>query len=189
MGKFIYRICIDCKKESRVRRDGAGQRCRSCTAIKNSKNKIGKFIDISGTTSGKLTIIKPSHQANKLYFWICKCDCGNECVISGNRLRAKKTKSCGCITKTQNGLSTTGSYRSWDAMMQRCYDKNVAHYKRYGALGIIVCERWHTFLNFMEDMGERPKGYTLDRINPFGNYEINNCRWATYKEQANNKRK
>lgn len=189
LGKFINRICIDCQEESRVRRDGAGKRCRSCQATKNCKNKIGKYIDISNKKFGRLTAIKPSHQVNKQYFWICKCDCGNECIISGNRLRSLKTKSCGCIVKTQKGLSESGSYRSWHAMMQRCYDTKVPHYKRYGGNGVIVCERWHNFLNFLEDMGHRPIGLTLDRIDPFGNYELSNCRWETYKEQARNKRK
>lgn len=188
-GRFVERICSQCNKKSRVRRDGAGKICRSCSAIKNSKNKIGKFINITGLIVGKLTVISPSHQVQKLYFWNCKCECGKECIISGSRLRNSTTKSCGCIVKKQNGLSTTGSYKSWDAMMQRCYDKKVAHYERYGGKGIVVCERWHKFLNFFEDMGSRPENYTLDRIDPFGNYELNNCRWATYKQQAINKQK
>ncbi len=140
-----------------------------------------------GFISGKLTVISFSH-IDKNAYWNCLCQCGNSCVILGNRLRSKKTTSCGCITKTQNGLSKCETYKSWSAMIQRCYDVFVVHYQRYGAKGIKVCERWkNSFSNFITDMGQRPKGKTLDRINCLGNYEISNCRWCTYKQQANNK--
>jgi len=188
-GRYTNRTCISCKKESRVRRDGAGLRCRSCQCSQNSKNNIGKYKDISNQKFGKLLAIKPSHQVKKQYFWLCKCDCGNECIISGNRLRYNRTQSCGCIVKTQNGLSKSGAYRSWNAMMQRCYNEKSISYKRYGALGIKVCDYWHIFVNFLKDMGDRSDGFSLDRIDPWGNYELNNCRWATPKQQAINKRK
>lgn len=77
---------------------------------------------------------------------------------------------------------------SWDAMRQRCYQKSARSYKSYGGKGVIVCERWHKYENFVFDMGERPEGRTLDRINPCGNYEPENCRWATDSEQRANKR-
>jgi len=77
----------------------------------------------------------------------------------------------------------------WDSMLSRCYNKNNESYKYYGELGVTVCSRWrYFFTNFVEDMGPRPEGYTLERKNPFGNYEPDNCEWATRKEQANNKR-
>ena len=187
--KTIARICPDCKKEENVRKDAAGYRCRSCQSRRNIRNKIGKYIDISNKRFGKLIALNVSHQVNKLYFWNCICDCGNKLITSGNRLRYGKTKSCGCIVKTQNGLSRSPSYRSWDAMIQRCYDKSVPHYERYGGRGISVCDRWkNSFLDFLKDMGDRPEGKTLDRIDNNGNYEPLNCKWSTIKEQSSNKR-
>ena len=186
----ILRICLDCKEEQLVRKDGAGLRCRSCQCKLNSINAIGRFKDIAGLRSGRLIAVKPSHQVNKQFWWICKCDCGNEINISGNRLRSGKTKSCGCIVKVQGGLSTSPTYRSWSCMKQRCYDKYSVNYYRYGGQGTSVCDKWlESFNNFLHDMGERPKGKTLDRIDPFGNYELSNCRWSTPKDQCANKRK
>jgi len=80
----------------------------------------------------------------------------------------------------------TATYKIWSAMKYRCLNPNARSYKLYGARGISVCERWHKFANFLGDMGECPKGLTLDRINPLGNYEPSNCRWATKTEQAHN---
>lgn len=186
--QMINRECLICKNVSLVRKDGAGKLCRSCRAKENIKNN--KPIDITGIRYGKLICLSISHIVKKLYYWKCICDCGNESIVSGSRLRSGKTKSCGCIAASQKGLSTSPAYRSWQAMIQRCYDSKVAHYKRYGALGITVCDEWrNSFLKFLDDMGERPTGKTLDRINPYGNYELSNCRWLTPKEQAQNKKK
>lgn len=82
-----------------------------------------------------------------------------------------------------HGRCKTPIYRTWAQMIQRCENPKNPFYRRYGGRGIIVCERWHEFLNFLQDMGERPLGRTLDRINNDGNYEPGNCRWATPKEQ------
>ncbi len=182
--KMIQRKCIDCSNIDIVRADGVGKRCRSCRAKENSRNRTPK--DMIGKISGDLKVLSFSH-IEKNAFWKCLCRCGNECIIQGNRLRSKKTKSCGCIVKTQKGKSNSGAYHSWRSMIQRCYDKSVEHYKRYGAKDIKVCDRWiNSFSNFLDDMGERPFGKTLDRINSKGNYEKENCRWATIKQQTNN---
>ncbi|MFA5252819.1 MAG: hypothetical protein WC454_09595 [Phycisphaerae bacterium] len=85
--------------------------------------------------------------------------------------------------------SQTPTYQCWAAMLRRCRNKNTKDYPGYGGRGISVCERWLKYENFLADMGERPLGLTLDRINNDGNYEVNNCRWATHKEQAQNRRK
>jgi hypothetical protein len=184
--KMVERKCPECFEVKYVRADGVGKFCSSCRAKLNNKNR--KCKEMIGFISGKLTVLSLSH-LNKIYFWNCVCDCGNECCISGSRLRNKKTQSCGCIVSKQNGLSYSATYRSWKSMLQRCYDKNVSHYKRYGFKGIKVCERWkESFQNFLTDMGERPTGKTLERIDFNGNYETDNCEWKTPKEQANNKK-
>ena len=86
------------------------------------------------------------------------------------------------------GNRRSPTYNSWRMMIARCYLTTQHNYPNYGGRGISVCDRWRSFLHFLEDMGERPEGKTLDRINPDGNYEPGNCRWATTKEQAQNKR-
>ncbi len=183
--------CPICLIERIVRKDGAGLLCRQCRSKENSKLNFGKYksMNLDRNAYGKLTIISQVYKPDeKEYFWKCRCVCGNEIITSGNRLRYGKVKSCGCIVKSQAGLSTSPAYRSWDSMIQRCYDTKVAHYQRYGAKGITVCDRWrYSFLNFLEDMGQRPEEMTLDRIDSTGNYEPKNCKWSSAKQQASNR--
>lgn len=178
----ILRVCPICDKSELIRKDAVGKYCRSCRARENSRNKIG--IDMTGQKLGKLTVVKLSH-INKQYYWECICECGNTSIINGSRLRSGHTRSCGCLSKSRNGLSTSPTYRTWSAMIQRCYDSGVAHYQRYGARGIEVCDEWrNSFESFLSDMGERPEGLTLDRIDSSKGYTPQNCRWATPKEQS-----
>ena len=88
----------------------------------------------------------------------------------------------------KHGYDGTPTYKSWQSMKERCYNSNSISYKNYGAIGIEVCERWMVFENFLADMGERPEGMTLDRIDNDGNYEPINCRWATYIQQSRNRK-
>ena len=131
--------------------------------------------------------------------WQCVCDCGTRRTVTGVSLRSGETLSCGCLARqvasilaTTHGHSRLGqrnaTYRSWESMKRRCTNPTTAGFASYGGRGISICPRWLDFEAFLSDMGERPDGRSLDRINVNGNYEPGNCRWATPTEQARNKR-
>lgn len=153
--------------------------------------------EMAGQVIGRLTVLEYSgRNKDKRALWKCRCECGAECVVMGKYLRRGLTKSCGCLHRemvakinASHGMSDSPTYMSWAAMLTRCSNPNQECYKYYGALGVTVCDRWRkSFENFLADMGERPDGKTLDRESPFGNYEPENCKWSTPKEQANNTR-
>ena len=128
------------------------------------------------------------------YRWLCECNCGTEKIILGSNLKRGHTKSCGCLLRegnnTTHGHSKKGkiskTYDSWHSMIQRCTNPNNIAYHDYCGRGITVCKRWLKFENFLEDMGEVPIGYSIDRIDNDGNYCKSNCRWSTRSEQQRN---
>lgn len=157
---------------------------------------MAAFKDITGQRFGRLvTVSRVRRRTPKrsLVYWLCRCDCGAELTILAASLVHGRTRSCGCSKgdaarsrPTSHGLKHTGAYKSWQAMRSRCLHATDNHYHSYGGRGIKICERWSRFLNFYADMGDRPEGMTLDRMNRDGHYEPSNCRWATLREQARN---
>ncbi len=154
--------------------------------------------DILGQRFGRLSVIAraESDQRGELR-WLCRCDCGNEKAILSSHLRSGRIVSCRCLqaerTAERNRLNAkhghasngkpTRTYFSWACMHARCYRPDNKSFSRYGAKGIRVCKRWFSFENFLSDMGERPIGKTLDRIEGSGHYTPSNCKWSTPIEQ------
>lgn len=162
---------------------------KSCGCIRKANLKGQKF--------GKLLVnnLNPiqGNDGKHRRGWLCKCECGNEKAILEASLKSGKTRSCGCYDlerRRTHGLSYSKIYATWVGMKQRCYNTKCKDFKTYGGRGIIVCERWkESFVNFYEDMGERPNdNMSIDRIENDGNYEPSNCKWSTSKEQSNNRR-
>lgn len=121
----------------------------------------------------------------------CLCSCGNTTQSTITKLKSGETKSCGCYRKeikTTHNLSYHKLYKLWSCIIQRTTNRNNDRYASYGGRGIMVCESWKKFENFYADMGERPTGTTLDRIDNKKGYCKENCKWSTPEEQMNNMR-
>lgn len=160
-------------------------------------SRYGPRETLVGRKFGKLTLLElVTNSPQGIPAWRCICECGGNLIGREANILNGHTRSCGCINRERakrglsrkHGMANTPTYFTWRSMKKRCLDPKSTGYKYYGGRGVTICHRWLAFENFLLDMGPRPNGTTIERRNTNGNYEPNNCYWATAKSQARNRR-
>lgn len=167
----------------------------SCGCLRDEASRERFFKDMTGQKIKRLTFIKEVRKEGSGGYWECVCDCGTTCVVDGALVRFGHTTSCGCYKWEQilaavssHGQSSNPIYFLWNTMHARCYNENSNSYPNYGGRGIGVCERWHDFPNFYQDMGDKPEGLSLERVDVNKDYSPENCIWDKPSNQAYNQR-
>ena len=155
-----------------------------------------RALHLTGQVFGRLVVLRQAEKINGRTRWVCQCECGTELTVSGRSLTSGNTRSCACLQRETlsnrrrtHGMRHTREYTTWAGMIARCTNARDKYYADYGGRGITVCPQWRqSFATFFRDMGERPCGLSIERMDNNGNYEPGNCKWATAAEQGRNKR-
>lgn len=187
-GRSVTWLCLcECGNEKIVRGSNLTAKIKP---VSSCGCALG-YEDLTGRRFGCWSVLeRRGNDASRSARWLCRCDCGEETLVSSDALRHGKSGSCGCVVRTQSGDSGSPEYAAWNAAIHRCHNPQTGNYADYGGRGISVCDAWReSYAAFLSHIGRRPSSrHSLDRIDNDGHYEPGNVRWATKKQQLGNRR-